>query len=145
MTKAANDMTAFVLDASSALACILPDEQDPASEELLERWGRAGVHVPGLWHTEVLNTLLIAERRGRISRHDRLITLQDFKRLPTTVDGRVGAYAWDDVLPYAERFRLTVYDAAYLELAMRLSLPLATRDNQLADAGRRAGLTIFAA
>jgi predicted nucleic acid-binding protein len=88
--------------------------------------------------------LLIAERRGRISRRDRLITLDDFRRLPTTVDGRVGAYAWNDVLPHAERFRLTVYDATYLELAMRLDLPLATRDRDLADAGRRAGLVIFA-
>ena len=103
---------------------------------LLDRVTEVGAVVPLLWPLEALSGLLIAERRGRLdlARRRRLAGfLQD---LPITLDTETASQAWSAVAGLADRFRLTAYDAAYLELAQRRRLPLATLDRQLRVAGK---------
>lgn len=137
-------MTRIVLDCSAAIAGLLPDERDASAGRLLDYVVDNGAVVPMLWSLEMANTMLMVQRRGRISRSDRLAAIDQIGKLPISVDGETTALIWSRIFPLAEEYGLTIYDAAYLELAVRLNLPLATRDNQLADAGRRAGLTILA-
>jgi predicted nucleic acid-binding protein len=82
----------------------------------------------------------MAERRGRIDAHFRRAALDDLALLPITVDIETPARAWTDVSSLAETHRLTVYDAAYLELAGRRMLPLATLDAALRRAGEAMGI-----
>ena len=126
----------FVLDSSVTLAWCFEDEQTPPVMALLDRVTEVGAVVPLLWPLEALNALLIAERRGRLdlARRRRLAGfLQD---LPITLDTETASQAWSAVAGLADRFRLTAYDAAYLELAQRRRLPLATLDRQLRVAGK---------
>ena len=124
-------MAAFVLDSSVTLAWYLPDESGSASAALLERAAAEGVAVPGLWPLEIANALLMAERRGRIAAAARVRALGALRRLPISVDSETAERAWADALTLATAHRLSVYDAAYLELAVRRRLPLATFDRDL--------------
>ena len=99
--------------------------------------------MPGLWHLEVGNTLLLAERRGKISAANRVAALEDLFRLPISVDQDTASRAWRDTLILAERHRLTLYDAAYLELSVRQSLPLATFDAELRQAATAANVRLL--
>ena len=96
--------------------------------------------MPSLWWLEVRNGLLIGERRGRLTQHDTAFFLRRASGLALTVD-----QAPDEtgVLTLARRHRLTVYDAAYLDLALRESLPLATLDKELATAARAEGVALI--
>jgi predicted nucleic acid-binding protein len=124
-----------VLDSSVVLSWCLPDEGalDPDDVQILV--AARGAIVPGHWSLEVANVLLMAERRGRIDAHFRRAALDDLALLPITVDIETPARAWT-----AETHRLTVYDAAYLELAGRRMLPLATLDAALRRAGEAMGI-----
>ena len=99
--------------------------------------------MPALWPIEIGNTLTIAVRRGRISSAERNVALERLSGLPIEVDGQTHAQAWGDTLHLAERFRLTLYDACYLELAQRRVLPLATLDRDLRAAGKKLGLDML--
>ncbi len=126
----------FVLDASIALAWCFEDEQTPAVMQLLDRVTETGASAPLLWPLEALNGLFTAERRRRLdaSRRERLA---DFLRdLPVMLDGHTAEQAWSAIAILAKRFELTVYDAAYLELAQRRQLPLASLDQALRAAGK---------
>jgi predicted nucleic acid-binding protein len=87
--------------------------------------------MPGLWHLEVANAFQMAVRRQRIDRIYRDASLAELALMPITVDADTNSYAWSTTLRLAERCSLTIYDAAYLELAQRRSLPLATLDKEL--------------
>ncbi|MDB5479456.1 MAG: DNA-binding protein [Caulobacteraceae bacterium] len=87
--------------------------------------------------------LLQAERRGRITGADVALRLELIAALPITVDGETTRHAWRDTLALARSERLTSYDAAYLELAVREGTPLATRDRELADAAKRRGVEVL--
>lgn len=137
-------MARIVLDCSAAIAGLLPDERDASAGRLLDHVVENGAVVPMLWALEMANALLVVQRRGRISATDRLSAVNQIGNLPISVDGETVALTWSRVFPLAEDHGLTIYDAAYLELAIRLGLPLATRDGKLAEAGRRAGVAIFA-
>ncbi len=118
----------FVLDNSIALAWCFEDEQTPAIMALLDRVTETGAFAPLLWPLEALNGLLSAERRRRLDR-DRRTRLASFLRaLPVTLDPSTADRAWDTTNNLAERHGLTIYDAAYLELAQRRRLPLASLD-----------------
>lgn len=122
----------FVVDASVAANWFLPDEEP----EALEAWRTVESDpalVPQHWWFEVRNTLLVAERRERISQKNTAYILSRLSRLRIVVTDRP-----DDqiVLAIARLHRLTFYDAAYLELAMRETIPLATLDNALAKAAK---------
>jgi predicted nucleic acid-binding protein len=84
---------------------------------------------------EVANSLTAAVRRGRIDAELRQASLADLALLDITTDHYTDFYAWGEKLSLAERFKLTIYDAAYLELAVRRSLPLATLNDELRAAG----------
>lgn len=125
---------AFVLDTSVALAWVLPDEGNEETDVLCDRLLHDRVVVPVVWPLEVGNALLMAVRRGRISEKDMTRLVARLTALPIDVDQESTKQALGDVLALANRFKLTTYDAAYLELSLRLSLPLATLDQRLRDA-----------
>lgn len=135
-------MTGLVVDASAVLATVLKEERTPASVALRERIAVDGAVVPALWWLEVANVLLLAERKGRVASGDRATALGSLAALPITTDAETASRAWSDTLALAEGHRLTVYDAAYLELALRPRLPLATLDEELREAGGVCGVEV---
>ena len=130
---------AFVLDASVTACWAFPDESHPDGRLALLRMRDEEAVVPGLWWFEVRNILVVNERRGRISESDTAAFLLHLSRLRVRTDREPDEAA---ILRHARRHRLSVYDAAYLELAQRQGLPLATLDGQLrhAAAGEDIGL-----
>lgn len=100
-----------------------------------------GAMVPSLWTLEVGNALLLAERRKRISSEQRHKALYILTELPINIDAMTSHHAWLETMELAERYKLTLYDASYLELALRRSLPLATLDKALQKAATLAGVT----
>ncbi len=137
-------MSAFVLDASATLAWFFEDEASDAGWGLLAAAQEAGVWVPSLWALEVGNILLAAERRQRATTARIAAFVDELADMPINVDPETTARAMRDVLMLARAERLTTYDAAYLELAMRRGLPLATKDAALAAAARRLGVDVMA-
>lgn len=133
----------FVVDASIAVAWCFDDQSSPAVDALLDRVRDAGAIVPSLWHLELANVLLMAEKRGKISGADAAMRLELISTLPVTVDHATAARAWREILTLARTQKLTAYDAAYLELAVRRNCPLATRDKALKDAARHAGVHVL--
>jgi predicted nucleic acid-binding protein len=138
-------VTSFVLDASVAVAWCFDDESTPGAWALLDRLRRAPGHVPALWALEIGNILLGAERRRRITRARTTEFLEILGELDIRVDPDLPGRAFRDVLPLARERRLTTYDAAYLELAMRLGVPLATKDTALARAATALRIKTLAA
>ena len=136
-------MTLCVLDSSTALAWVLPDESSPESDALLDRIADAGAAVPGLWHLETANILLVAERRGRVTAIERQKALSALADLPIQVDPHTAGQAWTNTLTLAAAHNLTVYDASYLELAMRAGLPLASLDRVLRLAAEACGVRLL--
>jgi predicted nucleic acid-binding protein len=123
----------FALDASVAASWAFADETHPAAEAALNRIAEEGAVAPQLLRYELRNVLLTGERRGRLTAAGTVRFLGYFSNLPIAFD-----FAADDaaVLALARAHKLTVYDAVYLELAMRKSLPLATLDSALAAAAK---------
>ena len=112
---------------------------------LLDRVVETGATVPQLWPIEALNGLLSAERRGRISPPIRLRLAGFLRALPISVDDETADQLWTTTAQLAEQHRLTAYDATYLELALRLGLPLATADKRLITAAQNIGLKVLSA
>lgn len=133
----------FVLDNSVALTWCFEDERTSATAALLERVAEAGALAPGLWPLEAMNGLLVAQRRGRLdaSRRHRLAGF--LRALPISLDDETANQAWTATTSLAERFALSAYDAAYLELAQRHGLPLASLDQDLRAAAAALGLTVL--
>lgn len=107
------------------------DEATPETDALVERLRDEGAVVPVLWHLEFGNVLLQAERRGQVTGADLSARLGLIAALPITTDDETPGRALREVLALARAETLTTYDAAYLELAMRRGLPLATKDRPL--------------
>jgi predicted nucleic acid-binding protein len=133
----------LVLDSSATLAWIYDEETTDAIRALFDRVADAGAVVPALWRMEVANSLTIAVRRDRIDAEFRRAALADLALLDISTDQHTDGRAWSETLHLADRFRLTVYDAAYLELAQRQQLPLATLDQELRAAARAAGTALL--
>ena len=131
-----------VLDCSATLAWVYGDETTPAIRRLFETVAEEGALVPALWRLEVANALTMAVRRGRIAQDYRDAALRDLALLDVAADPQTDANAWSGTLQLADQYRLTVYDAAYLDLARRHSLPLATLDTELRDAARAIGVAL---
>ena len=133
----------LVLDASISAAWCFPDETIPFTEELLDRLA-TGLEaiVPSIWPFEMANALLVAERRKRITRAQAVAELQQLASLPIIVELVQTARAFGMVLSLARERNLTEYDAAYLELAIRESLPLATLDDGLRNAASELGVVL---
>jgi predicted nucleic acid-binding protein len=124
----------LVLDSSVAMAWIYPDETTEAVRSVFDRIVQSSAWVPALWRLEVANVLEMGVRRGRHSASFRDATLSDLALLPIRIDLETHERAWNSTAKLAERHRLTIYDAAYLELALRRGLPLATLDRELRSA-----------
>jgi predicted nucleic acid-binding protein len=133
----------FVLDASVALAWCFEDERSPPLVALLGRATTEGAYAPQIWPLEVLNALLSAQRRGRIDSAKRRELASLLRQLPVTLDPDTATEAWSATQALAEAHRLTAYDAAYLELALRLALPLASMDTALVAAAASLGAPLL--
>ena len=136
-------MTTLVVDASIALTWCFEDEASPKTDLLFERVRDEGAVVPALWHLELGNVLLQAEKRGRITASDVTVRLELIAALPITTDHEAANSAWREILTLARAEGLTTYDAAYLELAIRRGALLLTQDDLLANAARRLGMTVL--
>ena len=133
----------LVLDASIALAWVYSDERNDAVEGVLEEVLRAGASVPAIWRLDVGNSLELSVRRGRIDRTYRDAALSDLSSLNIVVDAETSQQAWSSTMALAEHFGLTLYDAAYLDLAERLASPLASLDNELRAAGQAMAIPLL--
>jgi predicted nucleic acid-binding protein len=123
-----------------ALAWCFADEATPAVDALMLQAVREGAVAPSLWRFEVANGLQMAVRRKRIDAAYRDRALANLSALDIHIDEACDDHAWTATIRLAELYGLSVYDAAYLELAQRTRLPLATLDTALATAARGAGV-----
>jgi predicted nucleic acid-binding protein len=135
----------FVLDCSVTLAWYFADEANPYANAVAGRFPAARAVVPVLWPLEVANALLMGERRKRSTSAQATRWIGYLSSLPITVDTETTARAWTDILAQARTHNLSAYDAAYLELALRRGLPLATLDDQLKAAAAALGVGLFSA
>ena len=124
-------MTQIVPDNSIILAWCLAEENDPIAERAMQLVIAQGAVVPGIWWYELRNALVVNERRGRLVAADSRSTLADLREMRITID-------WDHdeavLLDLSRQHDLSVYDAAYLEVAQRRALPLASLDRRLCHA-----------
>ena len=133
----------LVLDSSATLAWVSSDETTDPIRRLFDAVADDGAVAPALWRLEIANSLTVAVRRGRIDANFRRAVLSDLALLDITADDHTDVHAWGETLSVADRFQLTVYDAAYLELAQRRNLPLATLDRELRVAAKSLGLHLM--
>lgn len=138
-------MTDFVLDSSITFAWFFEDERSDAADQLLERLETETAAVPLLWYFEVINVLAIGERQRRTTPARIAEFIAQLDDLTVVPDAEMPVRAFDRVLALARSERLTGYDAAYLELAMRLGVPLATKDKALGRAAERLGVAVLGA
>jgi predicted nucleic acid-binding protein len=132
---------AFVLDGSVTMVWGFEDEADDYAEAILDRMPDLQAYVPALWHLEVVNALIVGERRGRTTTADVAHFLAILGAFPITVDDETTTRAWADTMHLARAHNLSAYDAAYLELAIRRGLSIATLDDRLRAAA--AGVPLF--
>jgi predicted nucleic acid-binding protein len=135
----------LVLDSSVAAAWIFSDETTAAVSHVLSLVTTNGAWVPALWRLEIANILEMGVRRRRTTAAFRDATLADLALLPIHLDPETDRRAWGSILRFAVRHQLTLYDAAYLELAKRRGLPLATLDTQLRSAARNEKVPLLGA
>lgn len=132
----------LVLDASVVAPWVLLDESHPVSDASYDRMRQEGALVPQLWHYELCNLLISNERRQRLTEERSQLFLKQLEVFNIQVDhdARVS-----NVMSLSRRYNLTFYDATYLEIAVRLKLPLATLDHALAAAAKQAKVELLAA
>jgi predicted nucleic acid-binding protein len=135
---------AFVADSSVGLAWIHPAQANDLTRALLEDVDSgAVVHVGVLWPIEIANALLVAVRRKLMTDAQRKGALALLPALNVVIDSEGPLLAWTTISDLAARHNLSVYDACYLELALRKALPLASRDQPLRAAARKAGVEVL--
>lgn len=132
----------LVIDASITLAWYFEDEGTAETDAVLDQVVAGGALVPGLWKLEVANGLQTAIRRNRCDTAFRTRALSELGCLAIAIDPETNTHAWSDTLHLADLFRLSAYDAAYLELAQRQHLALATLDRPLRSAATALGLAV---
>jgi predicted nucleic acid-binding protein len=133
----------FVLDASVTLAWCFPDESTSDTEAILDSLTEGTTAItPAIWPFEVANALLVSERRKRITLAQVTSVLQRIADLPISVDPVRTERAFGATLLLAREQQLTEYDAAYMELALREGLPIATLDDRLRRAAQKVGVPL---
>lgn len=135
---------ALVLDASLTLSWALPDEASAYGDAVLDQVAASGALVPLLWAHEVANGLLMAHKRGRLASGQRLAFVEQLLSLSIKLECSSARAVLDSQTGLAERFGLIAYDAAYVDLALRHGLPLATQDKAMKLAAISAGVAIVA-
>lgn len=127
----------FVLDCSITMAWCFDDESNNYTEAVLENLGDAAAIVPTIWPLEVANVLLQAKKNKRITEVQSASFTDALSALPITIDQSTGSKAMHSIFRLAEQSSLTIYDAAYLELALREKIPLITLDKELINAAKK--------
>ena len=136
-------MRSFILDCSVTMSWCFEDESGRYAASVLDAMADAEVQVPSIWPLEVVNVLLVAERRRRITPVASAVFIRHLSGLPITVEP--GAHdVFDRVLPLARSAGLSAYDAAYVGLAQQTGLLLATQDRMMRNAARKVGVELFA-
>jgi predicted nucleic acid-binding protein len=135
----------FVLDASVSAVWALSGESHPLAEKILDRWGNASGNretalVPSVWWFELRNLLVVNERRKRLAPDESNAFLKVLGLLPIHTDGDRDEKA---MFNYCRKYQLSFYDAAYLDVAVRNDLPLATLDKALQSAAQAAGISLL--
>lgn len=133
----------FVLDCSVAISWCLVDEDNDYADGILTTMPDAEAFLPGIWSLEIANVLLVAERRNRLTQEQSEEAIALLQSLLIHVDAATNAKALITTLALGRQEGLAAYDAAYLELALRLGLPLATIDTRLAEAASRCGVELL--
>ena len=136
-------MNGIVIDASVALAWCFPDEASDYADSVLLALENQTVIVPAIWAVEITNALLVGERRKRIRQPEVRRFTDLMNGLSVVEDGQPFADTVSNVLPLAREYDLSAYDAAYLDVAVRHEIPLATLDAALQKACTKAGIKIF--
>lgn len=133
----------IVIDASVALAWCFPDEASEYADGVLVALEDQTIIVPAIWPLEVANALLVGERRRRMRLPEVRRFVELLNGLDIVVEAQPVAVAVSNILPLAREYVLSSYDAAYLDVAVRQDIPLATLDGVLQKAARKAGIKIF--
>lgn len=139
-------MTDFVLDNSVAMRWLLSSAKasdQKYAKNVLITLSDVDAIVPNLWHLEVSNVLLGAEKRSDIKQGDSEGFIIQLENLPIHVDPLTAHQSFSRAISIARSYKLTSYDASYLELAIRDGLPLATLDSDLRKAARKANVDIY--
>jgi predicted nucleic acid-binding protein len=134
----------LVLDASMTMAWLFVDEDESGAEAILRRVASSGAFVPSLWRLEIANAIRIAVRGKRIDPDYAERCFDRLRRLPIVVDGETDRHAWGRTRDLSSEHNITVYDAAYLELAVRRKLPLGSCDTDLIRAAKRVHIEVLA-
>jgi predicted nucleic acid-binding protein len=132
----------LVIDCSVAASWYLPDEANDYTESILDYVANNGAWVPSLWYVELMNVLLMAEKRKRVRNEDIDSSLIEIIKLPLHVDNTNNSDWMQRIALLSRQHMLTAYDATYLELAIRKSSPLATQDRQLIKAAKSSGIAV---
>jgi len=132
----------IVVDASVTLAWCFEDEGTPFTDFVLARLRVESAMAPAIWPLEVANALILGERRGRIGLDRIDEALDRLRSLPIVVTAEPLDVVWSSMRSIARSLRITVYDASYLDLAVRNGVPLATLGGRLRDAARRIGVPL---
>ncbi len=133
----------FVLDASIALSWCFPDESNAYADQVLDAIGPMTAVVPSIWAYEIANAMLVAQRRRRITEDHRNKVANMLNTLPIQTHDVTVSHTLKTISAQANSLDLTVYDAAYLDLAIRIGTPLATVDRRLREAANRVGVAEF--
>jgi len=134
----------FVLDASSVLTWCFPDENSAEAQRVADMFKRGDTAVvPSFWPHEVLNALVVGEKRKRISQALVRSFLSDLAKLPIALEQVPASAVFSRVQRLSREHGLTAYDAAYLDLALENGLPLATLDDDLLRACRKVGVELL--
>jgi predicted nucleic acid-binding protein len=136
-------MDGIVVDASITMTWCYPDEHSDYAYRILDLLEQAQAVVPSLWAVEVANALVVGERRRRLTPADIAYFFELLKGLPIETDTQTASRALSETRSLARIHNLSVYDATYLELAMREGLSLATLDERLRKAAQEAGVKIL--
>jgi predicted nucleic acid-binding protein len=133
----------FILDCSVAMAWCFLDEATPTTVELFHRTMNESALVPSLWYLEVTNTLTLSERKARLNSTQVGEFISLIHSFDIEVEFQDTEQVFSRLVPLCRTHGLTSYDALYLDLAMRRQLPLATLDEQLRKAAKKAGVKVL--
>jgi predicted nucleic acid-binding protein len=133
----------LVLDCSIVMAWYFADERSAYADAVARQLSDRVAFVPMNWPLEVANTLIVGERRKRATQAQAATLLKNLASMPITIDDETNLHAWSTTLSLSREQNLTAHDSAYLELAMRRGLPLATLDEKLKTAAQAVGATLY--
>jgi predicted nucleic acid-binding protein len=137
--------SSFVVDNSVVISWCFEDEEDAYAEAVMDSFakGNAEAVVPSIWPLEASNVLLVAERRKRLTTNQVSAIIRQLSRLPICVEPESMSSVFENIISLAKKHLLSCYDAAYLNLAIRLNLPLATLDTALLKAAKKCGIAVY--